>query len=134
MDKLNVHYYDSKWGDVDEYIAKVRTIPLPIKVQSIDSLKNRLIGYHKMTSVAISNFNTIASGDIYDPSNKIYVYDLLYILEKLCEMYEDPTDLLNMLGEQLDDMSSGLCVQGRTTRLYQLMISFIQEEIFDECP
>jgi hypothetical protein len=134
MDKLNVHHYDGQWGDVDQYISKVRTIPQAIKIEKIASLKKRLVGHHKITSVAINNFTTISFADTYDPSNKIYVYDLLYILEELCKGYEDPTDLLNMIGEQLDDMSSGLCAQGRTTRLYQLMISFVREEIFDECP
>ena len=127
---LDVHYYDGNWGDVDRYIDKITNIPSPLKQDHINSLRSRLTnGKIKISPIAILNFNTIAATNTFDPSNKIHVYDLLYILEELCKEYEDPTDLLNIMVEQLEDLSSGLCTQGRTTRLYQIMVSFVKEEM-----
>jgi hypothetical protein len=125
MSKLDVHYYDGHWEEVCDYIDKAKLIA--DKIPNINALRKRLEKYG-CSAQAMANFNIIASSNTYDPINKIHVHDLLYILEEVCKGYEDCTDLLKMIVEQLEDMSTGLCAQGRTTRLHQLMVSFVEEE------
>lgn len=130
-EKLNVHHYDGKWEDTDKYIKEIKSISIEIKKQAIASLRQRLVNFLNTDNigVALYNFDIIARDNVYDPINKINVYDLMYILEGVCKHYEDCTDLLKLIVEQLIDMSTGLCPQGRTTRLYQLAVSFIDEEM-----
>lgn len=52
----------------------------------------------------------------YDPTNGLKAYDLLNFLAKHRENFE-----LSTLIEQFEDMRTGFCPQGRTTRLYQIV-------------
>jgi hypothetical protein len=57
----------------------------------------------------------------YDNDNNLYACDLMYLLyEKI--VLQNSTEHLKLLYEQLDDMSSGLCPQGRSTRLFQALV------------
>jgi methyltransferase-like protein len=102
--------------------------PQEIKLTFIRELQKRIPAE---SIQAINNFQIISSQNVYDPSNKIYVFDLLYIVEDLCRKYEDCSDIIKVLVEQLEDMSTGLCPQGRTTRLYQIVFSFM-EDVFED--
>lgn len=121
--KLNVHYYDTHWV-INNYMKNMCCHALDRKLSFIDDLKKRL---SSISPLAQSNFNTIASENVYDPSNNIHVFDLLYIIEDVCRKYEDCSDIIKALTEQLEDMSTGMCPQGRTTRLYQIIYSFMED-------
>lgn len=124
---LQVHTYDSQW-EIDQYLKTMFDHPQEIKLTFIRELQKRIPAE---SIQAINNFQIISSQNVYDPSNKIYVFDLLYIVEDLCRKYEDCSDIIKVLVEQLEDMSTGLCPQGRTTRLYQIVFSFM-EDVFED--
>ncbi len=66
--------------------------------------------------------NDIGTMNNYDPSNDLNVDDILYA----CWDYHEDQHFLNLFEEQLYDMQSGLCSQGRTHRLYQLLVTFCE--------
>lgn len=56
----------------------------------------------------------------YDKSNDIHAADLLYI----CVDFSTNKDFIELLRIQLTDMNTGFCPQGRTHRLFQLIMAF----------
>jgi len=64
--------------------------------------------------------NDIGTDHNYDPTNNLRAEDLLYI----SKYYQDNDDFVNNLDTQLQDMKTGFCPQGRTHRLYQIILSF----------
>lgn len=59
----------------------------------------------------------------FDPTNKMYAFDILYLLA----LYKDQISLL-ILEEQLAEMMSGFCPQGRVIRLYQVLRPIIDSD------
>lgn len=72
-------------------------------------------------------------GANYDSANYLYACDLLYLVyEKVIEeASRDPpeNEYFKMLALQLDEMASGMCAQGRTTRLLQVLLMMKKEEV-----
>ncbi len=64
--------------------------------------------------------NDIGTSKNYDPTNCLNADDLLC----LCWEYKDDEDFIQELNIQLLDMATGFCPQGRTHRLYQLLVAF----------
>lgn len=61
----------------------------------------------------------------YDPTNDVYADDILWICGKiLSKSGSTKKDFLKELSLNLEDMISGDCSQGRTTRLLQVMFAF----------
>jgi hypothetical protein len=57
----------------------------------------------------------------YSSSDDLHACDLLYLLyEKIVE--ENDPEYLSLMLSQLDEMASGLCVQGKNNRLFQTLI------------
>jgi len=66
-------------------------------------------------------FGRVTSHGNYDSANKLHACDLLYLLyEKI--MVEEEPEYMRLMLEQLDEMSTGSCSQGRTTRLFQALV------------
>lgn len=62
-------------------------------------------------------------GENYDPKNDMYACDLLYIVyERIIRKDEMSPRYLEELILQLEDMQTGPCPQGRTTRLFQILV------------
>jgi len=69
--------------------------------------------------------NSINTSSNHDKTNDILVEDILYILaNKIKQDKIDLTDFAKLLDEQLCDMTTGFCPQGRVHRLYQLLNAF----------
>ncbi len=71
--------------------------------------------------------NSIGNASNYDPSNKLYADDILYLCCELWDEIKDSEkgqDLLKTLASQLYDMRTGSCPPGRSTRLFQVYIAF----------
>jgi len=64
--------------------------------------------------------NNIGNSANHDPSNDIWAEDLLCLMMAML----DNESFLNQLEEQLCDMRTGFCPQGRTTRLWQVTLPF----------
>lgn len=126
---LNTHFFDGKIGDSISHIRteidRVREIPVSSKITAFGVLLEKIHTMRniKLTPGALRCFNAIASdfNGNYDPANYLHADDLLYLLyEKI--VCEDSYEHASLLAEQLDEMVSGMCPQGRTTRLLQILI------------
>jgi hypothetical protein len=63
----------------------------------------------------------LSNNQNYSPSDDLHACDLLYLLyEKIVE--EKDPEYLSLMLSQLDEMASGLCVQGKNNRLFQTLI------------
>lgn len=125
---LNTHFFDGKVAEmvchIRSDIDKVRTLPSTSKTDAFNILltKMRVDMHIPLTQNALRCFNAIASmvGN-YDSPNNLYADDLLYLLyEKI--VIDNSHEHASLLASQLDEMISGLCPQGRTTRLLQVLI------------
>ena len=132
-----VHEFDNKLEETIKNLSlltEIRIIPVDIKLQSFRQLEKII------TDNIAKNFFNMILNDLqknvnqnYDPINKLYAEDLLYIiylhLEKiklepnLKEREDKQKTMIELLNEQLSDMRTGSCPQGRTIRLLQIVIS-----------
>lgn len=139
MNALNTHYYDGHISySIDffkEDLKRIGDIPNNEKNSSFQKLKDILFLSGIISPNALICFNSIISGDVnsnFDNINKINAQDLLYLIYEyiLKELGDNPIDkdtinkseYTNLLIVQLEDMISGLCSQGRTTRLLQVLL------------
>ena len=137
---LNVHYYDGQLSasklEIDQLIDDFSKLGGEEKVAAFISLKDKLSSYPTFSINARKNLDTIISdfsrygrnnGPNYDKVNNLYADDLLLICHKMSEKCEDShtcENILSILIFQLDEMSSGMCPQGRTNRLLQVILAF----------
>ena len=121
----NVHVYDGKWSH---------------NIKTITSLEDKCILFNKLhqdmkdlgdDSTSIKGLILVVENaqkpSNFDPSNNIYSDDILVeICKKMVSVSaEKHHDILVNIAEQLSDMYNlGQCPQGRSTRLYQLYLSF----------
>jgi len=120
---LNTHTYDGKLdGDFIKYIQNVSTSADEIITCGNEFLKRitEPTAQKYLTSI-IEGVNTASN---YDPSNNIRAENILYLLYQ----FIDNKDCLETLETQLIDMATGACPQGRTHRLFQVLMAY---KIFD---
>lgn len=106
----NLHSYDNlvKYEYMTDLICNI---------EDITKLKNRL---KKGNDVFELLCNSIGTPSNYDKINNISVDHLLYEIAKLSNTIDD----LTILEEQLIDMKTGSCPQGRSLRLIQILKSW----------
>ncbi len=115
----NVHDYDNKLQDsiktLEDKIATVTNISSEERQSKFQELIS-----HMIDEVAKKNLSALLKSLEYDPINKIHTEHLLLII--INALIKDNWDqsLLSLLSEQLKDMSSGFCAQGKTIRLLQI--------------
>lgn len=134
---LQTHTYDGKLKNVKQVlqsdISRVSQISKREKLQAFVNLRLNLTLYKEFTPKVKRCFDTIyntfsQSGRVktsrnYDCTNDVYADDLLFLCyEKV--FVEKDSDFARMLILQLEDMNTGLCPQGRTTRLLQILLIF----------
>ena len=134
---LNTHFFDGKMGAmlkvIQPEIARAHNIPQKEKLQAFDKLLAVLRPHALMTPAALRCFDAVyrdtvshpgqthAANQNYDPVNKLHAEDLLYLLyEKVVE--ESSEEHAALLAVQLEEMATGLCPQGRTTRFLQVLL------------
>ncbi len=136
---LNTHFFDGRMSDMMVYlqedITRAAQISKEEKNKAFDDLsqciKNGNSPFKSQNSLVC--FDTIVASHAfygrlaapinrnYDPANNLHACDLLYLLyEKIC--VDENTEYLTLLLTQLDEMATGLCPQGRTTRLFQTLV------------
>ena len=59
----------------------------------------------------------------YDPTNELYAEDLLYLCYELCIKVKEP-DFDAVFIDKLNEMNTGMCPQGRTHRLLEVVMTF----------
>ena len=142
---LDIHYYDGKLGPMQKCINKdinrVSKIPSISKSLAFEELEHFCIHYkisrdglHCLRQIIQSHsqfgrcMNPVNPN--YDPKNKMCACDLLYLVyEKICLAPRTTTkekvkvkDYTSLLFMQMQDMKTGLCPQGRVTRLFQMLV------------
>ncbi len=148
---INTHFFDGKLPtftsslndvsvsqDIESDISRAALVSkgnktecfyqLEEKVRNYSLLKNRAIPPHSMKYLRLIISTHEKCGRIaspsngnYDPANKLHACDLLYLLyEKI--MSEEEPEYMRLMLEQLDEMSTGPCPMGRTTRLFQSLV------------
>jgi len=141
-EKLNIHYYDghlgSSIGTVRRWLTMAAATPRPSKIFAFQSFLGCVSPF--ITMPHLSNLHTIINeyslrdrvegSQNYDRANDLYADDLLYVcylvfvdIQKMGDS-EVKQSFLNALDLQLTDMSTGMCPQGRCTRLLQLLQPF----------
>lgn len=104
---MNIHIYDGKVRDELLYDKDI-----PILNDTIRNFSN-----HPCWQIIIEDWGTFKN---YDNLNNLRV-------EPFCKLIAEklPPELKSVFEEQLQDMLSGLCPQGRAVRLFQMVNSFL---------
>lgn len=117
MSALNTHTYD---GKIDKnqllLLQNIDDISPEIKKDHAKQLLP-LVQHKHFIQLILDNWNQPSN---YDPTNDLKADELLY----LCSKYKDNSDFIHLLDEQLSDFKTGSCSQGRTHRIFQLLLAF----------
>ncbi len=134
--KTLTHTYDGKLGQSKlqllEDIARVSQISKNDKLDAFGHLRLEIQKYpisqpaqrcFEAIFQTFSQGGRVPSGCNYDPTNDLFVDDLLYLcFEKIVKNQD--ADFAQAFILQLGDMISGLCAQGRVIRLFQILLAF----------
>lgn len=131
MAKLNTHYYDGQLQNstLEMLLNPIHDLSRNSKAYAFNQLKNKLKQIHAFDHESCRNYNIVVNDfhtqnhKNYDHTNNLWADDLLYLLSEYVVRFPD---LLDLLALQFKEMTGGLCPQGRTHRLYQLALAFIQ--------
>lgn len=142
MDKLNTHYYDGKLDkkDLEKDIFRVSMISNDEKMKTFIELLNHIKSIKVNGNIMRSLYTIIDTfrrtgrskhSDNYSKSNDLYACDLLYLC---CERLKLDKDFLELFLNQMNEMVSGLCSDGRCTRLFQILIVIlnVQNDVKNE--
>jgi hypothetical protein len=116
----DTHYYDNKLNLSElKGLEKIKHLSFTKKI----SLANDLL-LHLKDIIAISFLKKIivdfGKDSNLDKTNELIADDLIC----LCWFHRNNIDFIECLETQLNDMSTGFCPQGRTHRLFQILIAF----------
>ena len=115
---LNTHFYD---GKIMNELPIVKDLSFEEKQQcGQDLIKSCLHINTKALYYLSVMVDSIGTSSNIDMTNDLNADDLLC----LCWIYRNNIDFVKELEIQLLDMESGFCPQGRTHRLYQLLLAF----------
>ena len=137
----NTHAYDGALKTRNDFVSKFSPTPRTTEEQ-VDAFaelqekfaEHKVANEHGRRCLEVM-CNTGRTSANYDPSNGLYVDDLLYEIYLLSKDPENE-DLFDLLASQLEDMRTGFCPQGRTTRLFQVVDAFkkISQPKCDDTP
>lgn len=119
MKPTDTHYYDNKISP--DIITLVSNFKID-DTSNLEDLRNQLLKVNINKSDLMFYDKILKNNNNYDPINKLDVIKLLHIVNYISKYNPD---ILEMLKEQLKDLKSGFCVQGRSIRLLQLIMSYI---------
>ena len=126
MESTNTHSYDKKLDIVKEELKPLFLTVLSITDKEKQDSFNQL--YEKLSSELSESERIFLSKIIsekdnyYDPVNDLRVDHLLYLC--YIQILEGNVDFLDNFKQQLSDLKTGSCVQGRSIRLLQLIYAF----------
>ena len=144
---VNTHFFDGKLQsftssliddkvarEIENDISRAASVSKEDKSRCFHELEEKVRDYsltkkipphslkHLREIISTHNrFGRATSCGNYDSANKLHTCDLLYLLyEKI--MSEEESEYMSLMLEQLDEMSTGNCAQGKTTRLFQALV------------
>lgn len=123
MEQIDTHYYD---GKID-----ISLLPKLIDLDNVDFrhiisyVKNNLHLFESKISDKAYQVLKIIVNDIGN-TNNFNSFDLISVesLIYLCFEYIENSDFLVLLSEQLEQMLDGFCAQGRTHRIFQILLAY----------
>lgn len=127
MNPIHTHTYDKELENVKielkECFESVEKVSSVKKQEAFQELKEYLCS--RITEVEMGFLEKLVSekDKYYDPVNDLRVDNLLYLCYKKL-VVGDNTDFLINFRQQLSDLRTGSCVQGRSIRLLQLLYAF----------
>jgi hypothetical protein len=125
MRKLNTHFYDGQLQPRYQEIVNAITNPIPLETtyQEISVLIKTLPTSPKTKQRAHQIINILKTDSgkpaNFDSRNQIHVDQLLPLVWTRVKEYDDSAKRIFI--EQLAEIQGGLCPQGRTTRLIQMV-------------
>ena len=117
--KLDTHTYDGKIATLLPQLHDIQNLSLEEKktrVEPLTKLPLSAEAQHYLQGIIAA----FGSGQNIDPTNSLNADDLLCA----CVPFKDNEDFRKQFNEQLCDMRTGFCPQGRTHRLFQLVQAF----------
>lgn len=120
MDKLNTHHYDYK---LKGRMQKKNSIGPEEKQKVLKILIDSLVD-ESARSYARTICADIGKSSNYDVTNDLIADDILYECALLAD---EKNDVMKVLEQQLSEMSSGACPQGRCVRLFQVLDAFVSD-------
>ncbi len=126
---MNTHLFDGQLSSSKLTIASYLSSD-PISPQSLDTayhyLQNKIDNpiMHRLIADAI-NFPRTDNRN-HDPTNDLYIDEVLYLCYKIVINSPADSGVLLVLGEQLQDIQTGWCSQGRIYRLLQIVLAYPQ--------
>lgn len=137
MISTETHFYDGKLSsrktEIDKLLTKASSYKKEEKLKAFSKLLEYLRTKPCFTSQTEINLSTIIRDYAqdnaypnYDQTNNLFAIDLLWLCYELCFLGTGttPEEVSILLNVQLDEMSSGMCAQGRVARLFQVVSSF----------
>lgn len=130
-DALNTHFYDSRWREsLEETNAKYEKF-----ISDHESKQQfnfaELCGkssHEEAVKQQANNWrNVILQSNEIDDANNVSPADILRKIERVFDAGGD-VDLGDFYIEQLADISNGSCIQGQTTRLFQIYTAMFGAE------
>lgn len=109
------------------FIETASKVSAVIKLREFQQFKRKLTVQAAIRSytIIVRDFEgagrTVVSGN-WDSTNRLYACDLLYAIVMNSSGNDE---LVSLLEAQLVDMQTGMCPQGRTTRLVQCLWSLL---------
>lgn len=130
---LNTHFFDGKiqyaLDSIAPLIEAASSVDSKTKMTVFQLFRRKLRNPTALRSydIIVRDFEgagrVVISGN-WDSTNRIYACDLLYaIIVQTTGVNEE--EMVSLLSAQLVDMQTGLCPQGRTTRLVQCLWSLL---------
>lgn len=142
--QTETHTYDGelldRLSDFKSYFEEASSKTLEDKSKMFDSIEKEIRLYERTEGkeAALHYMSRIKQDMLkpgrlpnYDSTNFVYADDILWLCGRILfrmprksDCKPDMSDVINELVENLADMRSGDCPQGRTTRLLQVLFSF----------
>lgn len=126
---MNIHIFDGQLLEakalLSVYLESAAEVSSEDKIMAFEQLKT-FIQPNLNFDIIVNDFKTFGHnlGSNYDPTNELYADDLLYLCAILLEKLDNTDEFLFIFNQQLIDMSTGMCPQGRTHRLFQIIMAF----------
>jgi len=144
---INTHFFDGKLPaftstisdgsvarKIENDILRASLVSKEDKIQCFSQLEEKVKNYalakgsippHSLrylrAIISTHSSSGKANNGNYDSTNNLHACDLLYLLyEKI--MNEEESECMRLMLEQLDEMSTGDCSQGRCCRLFQALV------------
>lgn len=128
---LNTHFYDSKWLEsLAETNAKYEKYMSGREINNtfnFTELCKKSTHSDDIKQQANNWRNLILNSVQIDEANKISPNELLSKIENIFNAIENGPDvsIIDLYVEQLADISNGSCLQGQTTRLFQIYLAAV---------